>query len=99
MLPDNRTKCCPHLAQLCEYATCGQKHIMEIAEQMMHETDALPADLKPYGEVLTKFIMEVLIGSYAESLKLISELGLQEITRAVTPPNYQTEPDLIEKEM
>ena len=92
MLPDKRTNYCSHLAYLCEYATCGQKCIMEIAEQMMHETDALPDDLQRYGDALTKLIMEVLIGSYAESLKLISELGLQEIARAEIPPP-RTEPD------
>jgi hypothetical protein len=82
MLPANRTECCPHLAHLSKYAASGIKHIMDCAEQMKTITDDLPDDLKPFGEALTKFSLEVLSGSYAESLKLFSELGLQEITRA-----------------
>jgi hypothetical protein len=57
MLHDKRTKCCPHLASLQAYAVFGRKHIMEAAEQMMTETDALPDDLKPLAEQLNKFTM------------------------------------------
>jgi hypothetical protein len=98
MLHDKKMKCCPHLAQLCESAICGQKQIIEVAEQMMHDTDALPDDLKPFAELLDKITIEMLIKCFAESLLLSSELGLQEIARttatsdvAVLSPNHQTE--------
>jgi hypothetical protein len=98
MPPNKRTKYCQHLAYLCEYATCGQKHIMEVVAQMMHETGALPDDLKLYGEEMTKISMEALISNYIESFQLMSELGLQEIARAEIPPPPRTEPDQTEKE-
>jgi hypothetical protein len=91
MRPDNGTQCCPHMVHLYEHAACGLKHIMHLAESLMTDTDTLSDDLKPYGEEITKIIMEVLIESYVERLKLISELGLQEIARAALSPNYQTE--------
>jgi hypothetical protein len=90
-------KCSPQLAKLREYAACGLKHIMALAEEMKTDTDTLSDDLKPYGEAMTKIIMEVLIESYVESLRLISELSLQEITRAALPPNQQTEPDSLQR--
>jgi hypothetical protein len=91
MLHDNRTKCCSHLASLQAYAVFGRKHIMEVAEQMMHETDALPADLKPLGEAMTQLVIQVLTESYAESLHLIAELGFQEIIQAAQAPNNKHE--------
>jgi hypothetical protein len=93
MLPDTVTTCCLHLAQLCGFAACGLKNILDCAEAMQAETDSLPDDLKPFGEAMTKLIMEVLIENYTACLQLISELGMQEITRAALPPTDQTEPD------
>ena len=91
MLPDNRTACCLHLATLRENAAAGMKHVMEIAEHMKTDTDALPDDLKPIAQALTDFTIKTLAESLAENLKLISELGLQEITRPANPPTHQTE--------
>jgi hypothetical protein len=91
MLPDNRTQCYLQLPHLSEYAAASRKHIMKIAEDMLADTDTLPDAVKPYGEAMTKFILEVLIESYAETLRLISELGLQEIARTALPPNHQSE--------
>jgi hypothetical protein len=93
MLRDNRTECCPQLAKLREYATSGLKNILDCAKAMKTKTDTLPDDLKPYGEAMTKFSLEVLIGSYAESLQLISE----EITRAAIPPEQQTEQESLNR--
>jgi hypothetical protein len=97
MLPDTVTNCCPHMALLCGYATYGLRQIMHVAEIMQTDTAKLHDDLKPYGEVLTKIMMEVLIKSHAECLELIAELGIQEITRAALPPNHQTKPDLLKE--
>ena len=97
MLPDTVTNCCPHMALLCGYATYGLRQIMSVAESMQTDTAKLHDDLKPYGEVLTKIMMEVLIKSHAECLELIAELGIQEITRAALPPEHQTKPDLLKE--
>jgi hypothetical protein len=97
MLPDTVTKCCAHMAHLCRYATCGSKHIMLVGEAMKTDTDNLPDDLKPYGEALTKIIMEVLTQTYTECLMCISEQAIQEITQAALPPNHQTKPDLLKE--
>jgi hypothetical protein len=64
---------------------------MEFAKDMQTVNDTLPDDLKPTGELLTKMSIEALTEFYAESLRVFSELGLQEITRAALPPNHQTE--------
>jgi hypothetical protein len=93
MLPDNTTKCCPHMAHLREIGFSGLKDIMRVAEALKTDTDTFPDDLKPYGEAMTKIFMEALIKNYAEWLQLISELGLQEIAREARPPEHQTEPD------
>jgi hypothetical protein len=87
MLPVICPQCSPNLAHLREIAASGLKNILDCAKAMKTETDTLPDDLKPYGEAMTKISMKVLIGSYAESLQLMSE----EITRAALPPNHQTE--------
>jgi hypothetical protein len=98
MLPDNRTKCCPHLAQLREYTTCGQKHFIEIAEQLLTDTDSLRDDLKPLAEEITKITIRVVTEAYLGGcLKLFSDLGLEEITRAAIPPNHQTKPDSLKE--
>ena len=97
MLPANVTKCCPHIAHLCGYAACGSKHIMLVAKAMKTDTDTLPDDLKPYGEAMTKIIMEALIKNYAECLQLISEIGIQEITGVSIPPEQQTERDSLNR--
>jgi hypothetical protein len=97
MLHDNRIECCPQLAKLREYAASGLKNILDSVEAMKADTDSLPDDLKPYGEAMTKFSMEVLIKSYVERLRLISELGMRDITRAALPPNHQTKPDLLKE--
>jgi hypothetical protein len=95
---DNRIECCPHLAELREYAASGLKNILDCAEEMKLKTDALPDELKPYGEAMTKFSMEALITSYVERLRLISELGLRDITRAALPPEQQTEEEVFKEE-
>ena len=97
MLPDTVTKCCPHMADLCEFAACGSKHIMRVAEAMQTDMDTLPDDLKPFGKAMTKIIMEVLIKSHAECLELIAELGIQETIRAALPPEQQTEQDSLQR--
>jgi hypothetical protein len=98
MLRDKRIECCPHLAQLREYAASGLKNILDCAEAMKADTDSLPDDLKPYGEAMTKFSMEVLIKSYVERLRLISELGMWDITRAALPPELQPEQEVFKEE-
>jgi hypothetical protein len=97
MLPAICPECSPHLAKLREYAASGAKHIMDFAKYMETVTDTLPDDLKPTGQVLTEISMRALIESYVESLKLISELGLQEITRAARTPTHPTEPDTLKR--
>jgi hypothetical protein len=97
MLPDNGTEIYPHLANLREYAASGIKHIMDFAEHMKTVTDNLPDDLKPTGQALTKISMQALTESYAESLKLFSELGFQKITRAAITPKHHTEPDSLKR--
>lgn len=88
MRPDNETTCCPQMAFVCGYATCGSKHIMRVVEAMLTATDALPDDLKLFGQALNEIAIQVLTEAFIESLKLYSELGLQErksdcqITRA-----------------
>jgi hypothetical protein len=47
--------------------------------------DSLPDDLKPTGQALAGITLQALAGSFAESLKLFSELGLQQITQATKP--------------
>ena len=95
---DNRIECCPHLAELREYAASGLKNILAYVEEMKLKTDALPDELKPYGEAMTKFSMEVLIKSYVERLRLISELGLRDTARTALPPEQQTEQEVYKEE-
>jgi hypothetical protein len=78
---EEQTECCPHLAHLREHATSGIKHIMAFAEHMETVTTTVPDDLKPLGELLTKFCVQVLSESFAESLWLVAERGLQETVR------------------
>jgi hypothetical protein len=82
---------------LREIAVSGIKNMMDVAEHLKTETDTLPDDLKPFGEALADFTMQVLIESYAETLKLISDLGIQKIARAGIPPTPHTEPDLLKR--
>jgi hypothetical protein len=91
MLADTWKAYCPYVANLREYARASLKTILEFAEQMDTDIDALPDDLKPTAQVLTEITMRVLIQSYAEGLKLFSDLGLQEICRAALSPEHQTE--------
>jgi hypothetical protein len=91
MLPHNRTQCCPQFAHLSEYAACGLKNIWKFAADMKADTDAMPDDLKPYMQELSNIILEALIESYAECLRLIPELAYQEITREARLPNHHTE--------
>jgi hypothetical protein len=79
---EEQTECCRHLAHLREHATSDIKHIMAVAEYMEAVTDTLSDDLKPTRQALIEITMHALIESYAECLKLISELGLQKIARA-----------------
>jgi hypothetical protein len=99
MLPDNRTECCPHLSHLRDFATSGIKQIMDFAEHMKTCTDNLPDDLKPIGQALAEITMQVLIESYAESLRLIPEMGFQKIAQAAITPKHHTEPDSLERSM
>lgn len=92
MLPANRTECHPHhLANLREYAISRLKDILDFAEAMKIETDALSDDLKPFGEALTNITMQALIQSYAEGLRLIPKSAYQEITREAQLPTHHTE--------
>jgi hypothetical protein len=82
-----------------EIASSGLKNILDCAKEMKTETDTLPDDLKPMAETLTEIIMQVLIESHVEALKLISDLSLQKITQEVIPPTHHTEPDSLERSM
>jgi hypothetical protein len=97
MLPAICPECSPHVAYLRAYAASGIQHILDFAKEMKIVTDNLPDDLKPTGQVLTQIAMQALIESYAETLRLISDLGLQEIIRTAIPPNQQTEPDSLKR--
>ena len=98
MFPEDGSKSYPHhLGILREYATSGIKHILACIEEMETDTASLPDELKGIAEALTKCITQVLIESHIESLKLISELGMRDITRAALPPNHHTEPDSLEE--
>jgi hypothetical protein len=90
-------QCSPHLAHMREIAASGLKNMLDCAEEMKTEIDTLPDDLKPFGEALADFIMQVLIESYVETLKLISDLGIQKIAQAGIPPTPHTEPDLLKR--
>jgi hypothetical protein len=81
MLPDIRTACQLHVENLEAYATSGRKTIMELAEYLNTQNDTLPEELRPLGQALTDMTMKILTESYVECLMMISELGLQEITR------------------
>jgi hypothetical protein len=91
MLPDTRTTYCPHVAHLCGYTVCGLKNILDCAEEMKSKSDALPDELKPYGEAIVNISMEMLIEHYIACLQAISELDIREITRKAQPPEQQTE--------
>jgi hypothetical protein len=97
MLPDTRTTCCPHMAHLYGFATCGFQHILHAASAMQTDTDSLPDDLKPYGEALTNIIMEVLSKHYVACLRLISELGMRDITQAALLPEQQIEQESLNR--
>jgi hypothetical protein len=97
MQPGICPQCSPHLAHLREHTQSGIKQIMDAAESMMTECDALPDDLKPYAQALNDICLQVLTEALIESLRRYSELCLQEITRAPIAPNHQTEPDLLER--
>ena len=99
MQPVIRPQCSLQLAHFRDIATSSIKNIMDLAVQLETETANLPAELKPLGETLTEITMHTIIKSYAESLQLLTELGLQEIVQAAIQPNYQTEPDLLERSM
>jgi hypothetical protein len=75
-------KCYSHVATLREYAATEIQNIVEFAERMQSATAAAPDDLKPFGEALTKHLLERLTELYAASLERFSELAMQEITRA-----------------
>jgi hypothetical protein len=90
-------QCCPHLATLSEYAAASLKDIMNFAEEMKSRTDAMPDDLKPFGEALTKISMEVLTESYVDLLNHFLELKFQEFTRAAISANHQTKPDSLKR--
>lgn len=91
MQPVIRPQCPLQLAHFRDIATSSIKNIMDLAIQMETETANLPDELRPFGEMLTEIAMHTIIKSYAESLQLLTELGLQEITRAALLPNHQTE--------
>src|ERR671914_494324 len=97
MLPDTRTTCCPHVAHLCGFAACGLITILDCAEEMKSKIDALPDELKQYGEAIAHISMEVLSASYVEHLHLIAELGLRGITQAALPPEQQTEQESLQR--
>jgi hypothetical protein len=82
MLPDSRIGCCLYLAALRAYAASGIKNIRELAEYLNTENETLPDELRPLMEALTDITMKTLTESYVECLLRLSELGLQEITRA-----------------
>jgi hypothetical protein len=87
MTPVICPQCSPHLAHMRELAVSGLKNILDCAEEMKLKTDALPDEIKPYGEAITKISMEVLIKSYVERLRLSSELGLRDIAQRHSRPN------------
>jgi hypothetical protein len=91
MQPVIRPPCSLQLAHLRDIATSSIKNIMDLAVQLETETANLPDELKPFGEMLTEITMHTIIKSYAESLQLLTELGLQEIVQAALSPNHQTE--------
>ena len=82
MLPDSRTGCCLYLATLREYAASGIKNIIELAEYLNTENETLPDELRSLAQALTDITMKTLTEFYVECLMTLSELGLQEITRA-----------------
>jgi hypothetical protein len=93
MLPDTTTELNAHFATLRVHAASGLQDILVFAEEMKTKTDTLPDDLKPTVEVLNKICMEALITSFAERLKLISELSFQEMSRTALTPKHSGTPD------
>lgn len=74
-----------HLADLGKYAASGKKDVMDCVEYMTTIDDELPDDLQPIGRALTKISTKILTGTYAESLTMLSVMGLEENTKATKP--------------
>jgi hypothetical protein len=97
MPPVIRQQCSPHVAHLREIAASGIKDILALAKELKTETDTLPDELKPISQTLAEITMQELIRSYATCLRLISDLGMQEITQAALAPTHHTEPDSLQR--
>lgn len=94
MITNSRAECLPHLARLREFTASGLKNILDYAEEMKTWTDALPDDLKPFGQVLTEMSLQALTESYLESLRLYWEWDLQQITQAAAASDVQPSSDV-----
>jgi hypothetical protein len=93
MVPVNQSECAPDLARLRAYAASGIKTILELAEYLHTENATLPDELRPLWQALTDMTIRTLTESYVECLMMLSELGLQEITRAAQG-NQKTVPSV-----
>jgi transcriptional regulator with XRE-family HTH domain len=75
-----------HAADLGAFATSSQKYVLDVVEHMTTIDDELPSELKPFGQMLTEVSTKILTGAYAETLMMLSGLGLEEITLATAQP-------------
>lgn len=71
-----------HLVNLERFIASGKKSLLEVMEYLMAQDAELPAELRPLGEALTKISLEVLTGTFAEDITMLSQLGLEDIVRA-----------------
>jgi hypothetical protein len=78
-----------HLKDLGGFAVNGQQYVLDVVTRLTQITDDLPNDLQPVGELLTNTSTRVLITSYGECLKLLAEMGFQEIAQATKPKQQQ----------
>lgn len=71
-----------HLTDTAKYAASGKKFLMEVMQYTIEMDADLPEELQPLGQACTEIIQEILTGTFAEDLTMLSALGLEEIARA-----------------
>jgi hypothetical protein len=82
---DRATLNAQHLADLGKYAASGKKYVMDVVAYMKDTDEDLPEDLQPIGQALTKISTKILTGTYAESLTMLSAMGMEENAQATKP--------------
>jgi hypothetical protein len=78
-----------HISNLGGFAANGEQFVLDVVTHLTEVTNALPDEVQPVGEVLTKATTKILSASYVESLQLNAEMGFQEIAQATRPRQQQ----------